>query len=63
MDDWKITLHRLDTAVQDFIDNDKSPTYDAPGHQTESFELEPVGSTHVPAIGTSRPPFWKTASR
>ena len=50
MDDWKITLNRLDTAVQDFIDNDKSPTYDAPGHQTETFELETVGSTHVPAI-------------
>ena len=50
MDDWKITLHRLDTAVQDFIDNDKSPTYDAPNHQTETFELDTVGSTHVPAI-------------
>ncbi len=50
MDDWKITLHRLDTAVQEFIDNDMSPTYDAPGHQTEIFEFDQVRNTHVPAI-------------
>ena len=50
MDDWKITLHRLDTPVQEFIDTDKSPTYDAPGHRTETYELTPVGNTHVPAI-------------
>ena len=50
MDDWKVTLHRLDTAVQDFIDLDTSPTYDSPGFQSETFEFDPIGSTHVPAI-------------
>ena len=50
MNDWGVTLHRLDTAVQDFIDHDISPTYDSPGFSTEVFELEPVGGTHVPAI-------------
>lgn len=50
MDDWKITLHRLDTPVQEFIDTDRSPTYDAPGHRTETFEMAPVANTHVPAI-------------
>ena len=50
MDDWTITLHRLDTPVQEFIDHDRSPTYDAPGHSTETFELDRVPNTHVPAI-------------
>ena len=51
MDDWTITVHRLDTPVQRFIDTDKSPTYDAPGHSTETFELDTVPNTHIPAIG------------
>ena len=51
MDDWNVTLHRLETPVQDFIDNDKSPTYDSPDHNSETFEFAPIGSTHVPAIG------------
>ena len=50
MDDWTVTLHRLDISVQDFIDNDKSPTYDSPGHRTETFKLDPVPNTHVPAL-------------
>ena len=51
MDDWTITVHRLDTPVQRFIDYDKSPTYDSPGHRTETFVLDPVANTHGPAIG------------
>ena len=52
MDDWKVTLHRLDATVQDFVDNDRSPTYDSPTHGSETFEFAPVvGGTHVPAIG------------
>ena len=49
MDDWHVTLHRLETPVQQFIDQDKSPTYDSPGHRSETFEFDPVGSTHIPA--------------
>ena len=52
MDDWNVTLHRLDATVQDFVDNDRSPTYDSPTHGSETFEFAPVvGGTHVPAIG------------
>ena len=50
VDDWNVTLHRLETPVQEFIDRDKSPTYDSPGLHSESLEFGPVGSTHVPAI-------------
>jgi predicted dehydrogenase len=51
MDDWNVTLHRLETPVQEFIDSDKSVAFVAPGSQSETFEFEPVdGSGHVPAI-------------
>ena len=50
MDDWNVTLHRLHTTVEDFIQNDKSPTYDSPGSTAETFTFQPVGGTHAPAI-------------
>ena len=50
MDDWNVTLHRLHTNVEDFIQNDKSPTYDSPGSTAETFTFQPVGGTHAPAI-------------
>ena len=50
MDDWKLTLHRLTGPVQEFIDTDKSITFVAPETEAETFEFEPVGGTHVPAI-------------
>ena len=50
MDDWSVTLHRLQTNVDDFIQHDKSPTYDSPGSTAETFTFEPVGGTHAPAI-------------
>ena len=50
MDDWQVTLHRLQTGVDDFIQNDKSPTYDSPGSTAETFTFRPVGRTHAPAI-------------
>ena len=50
MDDWTVTLHNLETAVDDFINHDRSPTYGSPGSTTETFTFEPVGGTHVPAI-------------
>ncbi len=50
MDDWSVTLHRLDTTVDDFINQDRSPTYGSPASTAETFTFEPVGGTHVPAI-------------
>ena len=49
MDDWKVTLHRLETPIQRFIDTDKSVAFVAPGSKSETFEFEPVGNTH-PAV-------------
>ena len=51
MDDWNVTLHRLDTPVQQFIEGDRSPTYDSPTHSSETFRFDPIGGTHAPAIG------------
>ena len=50
MDDWNVALHSLETSVDGFIRHDKSPTYDSPGSTIETFEIEPVGGTHTPAI-------------
>ena len=50
MDDQRLTLHRLETPLQEFIDTDKSVAFVAPGSQSENFEFEPNGSTHVPAF-------------
>ena len=50
MDDWSVTLHRLQTNVDDFIQHDKSPTYDSPGSTAETFTFEPISGTHAPAI-------------
>ena len=51
MDDWSVTLHRLETPVQRFVEEDRSPTYDAPLSVAETFRFEPAGSTHAAAIG------------
>ncbi len=50
MDDWRVTLHSLETPAREFIERDKSPSYDSPRHRSETFEFEPIGSSHVPAI-------------
>ena len=50
MDDWTVTLHRLQTPVQRFIDRDKSPAYDSPDHTSETFQFAPISGTHAPAI-------------
>ncbi len=50
MDDWNVSLHRLETGVEDFIRFDKSPTYGSPGAGVETFTFEPAGGTHAPAI-------------
>ena len=51
MDDWSVTLHRLETPVRRFIAEDRSPTYDAPPSSAETFRFEPAGNTHAAAIG------------
>ena len=50
MDDWSVTLHRLQTSVDDFIQHDKSPTYDSPVSTAETFTFKPISGTHAPAI-------------
>ena len=46
-----ITLHRLDTPVQAFIDTDRTPDYVPPRSESETFTFAPSGSGHIPAIG------------
>jgi predicted dehydrogenase len=50
MDDWKVTLHRLKTPVQEFLENDKTVKFIAPESESETFEFEQVNGTHAPAI-------------
>lgn len=50
-DNGVVTLHRLETPVQAFIDTDKTPEYVPPRSESESFTFEPSGSGHIPAIG------------
>ncbi len=50
MDDWTVTLHRLDTPVQEFIDTDMAASYDSPGVITGTFEPASQIGTHAPAI-------------
>jgi UDP-N-acetyl-2-amino-2-deoxyglucuronate dehydrogenase len=51
LDNWKLTLYSLDTPVQEFIDTDRNENFSiTPDSHAETFEFEPVGSTHVPAI-------------
>jgi predicted dehydrogenase len=46
-----VTLHRLETSVQEYIDTDKTVAYVPPKSETETFTFEPSGSGHLPAIG------------
>ena len=46
-----VTLHRLDTPVQVFIDTDRTPDYLPPRSESETFTFAPSGSGHIPAIG------------
>ncbi|MCY4653636.1 MAG: Gfo/Idh/MocA family oxidoreductase [Dehalococcoidia bacterium] len=50
MDNWDVSLHRLETTVNDFIEHDRSPTYDSPESATETFSFDPAGGTHAPPI-------------
>jgi len=46
-----VTLHRLETPVQEFIDTDTTADYVPPGSESETFTFEPSGTGHIPAIG------------
>jgi predicted dehydrogenase len=46
-----VTLHRLETSVQEYIDTDKTIAYVPPKSESETFTFEPSGSGHVPALG------------
>ena len=46
-----VTLHRLATPVQEFIDTDTAPDYVPPRSESETLTFEPSGSGHIPAIG------------
>ena len=50
MDDWNVTLHRLEIPVQEYIDEDKSVVFTSPGVRSETFEAGPETRTHAPAI-------------
>jgi predicted dehydrogenase len=46
-----VTLHRLESPVQAFIDTDTTPDYVPPNSESETFSFESSGSGHIPAIG------------
>ena len=50
MDDWRITLRTLETPVRQFIDTDKTIAFVSPSDTEATFEFEPEGRTHRPAI-------------
>ena len=50
MDDWNVTLHRLEIPVQEFIDEDRSEVFMSPGVRSETFKAGPESRTHAPAI-------------
>ena len=50
MDDWSVTLHRLEVPLQEFIDEDKSEVFMSPGVKSETFEAGPESRTHAPVI-------------
>jgi len=50
MDDWNVTLHRLDTSLQEFLENDKTVRFIPPGSNSEIFESGIEEGTHAPAI-------------
>ena len=51
LDNGELTLHRLETPIQEFIDTDKQTRFAAPGSTTETFTFEQPGNSHVAAIG------------
>ena len=50
MEDWNITLHSLETPLQEFMDNDKTVQFVSPGHTSERFDIQGISNTHGPAI-------------
>ncbi len=50
MDGGSLTLHRLETPVQEFMDNDKTIAFVSPDSKSETSEFEPAGNTHAPCF-------------
>jgi len=50
MDDWNVTLHHLDTPLQEFLENDKTVKFIPPGSNSETFELKIEEGTHALSI-------------
>ena len=50
LDDQKLTVHRLETPIQEFIDTDRTVAFVAPGSQSETWEFEPDDTTHAATI-------------
>ncbi|MDE0744466.1 MAG: Gfo/Idh/MocA family oxidoreductase [SAR202 cluster bacterium] len=50
MDDWKVTLHRMKTPVQEFLETDRTVKFVPPDSTSETFDFGPEKGTHAPAI-------------
>jgi predicted dehydrogenase len=49
MDDWNISIHRLKTPLQEFMDNTPG-MFVSPESVEEKFDLTEIDNTHAPAI-------------
>ena len=50
LDNGTLTVHTLETPLQEFIDSDETEAFVPPRSGAETLAIEPVGTTHVPAI-------------
>ena len=50
LDGRNLTVHRLETPVQQFIDTDTTVQFVSPNAAVETMSFEPFGSSHAPAI-------------
>ena len=50
LDGRNLTVHRLETPVQQFIDTDRTFEFVSPNAAVEAMSFEPFGGTHAPAI-------------
>lgn len=51
LENGDVTLHKLATPVQEYIDTYNGAAYIGPASESETFTFESTGSGHVPAIG------------
>ena len=50
LNDWNLTLHTLETPLQDFVDTDKTEAFLPPSSDTRHLVTDAVGNTHLAAI-------------